>query len=210
MTNYDWALLLHLVAVIAFFSGMAIATAAQVGAWRRERSGEVAAVLALARLGVLVVAVGLVLVLVSGLWLVEETRRSLGDGWISTSLLLLVVSLLLGAVGGRKAKLARRLAERQASEAPVGPEVQALLRDRAALAANVLAAAATLAVLVLMVWPRTSASALVHVLAGLARPDHAPRVPGDPEDHDGDDEADDGIDDLCAEADRDRAHHHPE
>ena len=152
MTNYDWALLLHLVAVIAFFSGMAIATAAQVGAWRRERSGDVAAVLALARLGVLVVAVGIVLVLVSGLWLVEETRRSLGDGWISASLLLLVVSLLLGAVGGRKAKLARRLAERQASEAPVGPEVQALLRDRAALAANVLAAAAALAVLVLMVW----------------------------------------------------------
>ena len=57
---------------------------------------------------------------------------------------------------------------------------------------------------------RTSPSALVHVLAGLARPDHAPRVPRDPEDHDGDDEADDGVDDLCAEADRDRAHHHPE
>lgn len=152
MTEYDWALLLHLAAVICFFSGMAIATAAQLGAWRRERSGDVAAVLSLARAGVLVVAVGLVLVLVSGLWLVEETRRSLVDGWISASLLLLVVSLLLGAVGGRKAKLARRLAQSQAPESPAGPEVQALLRDRAAMAANVLAAAAAIGILVLMVW----------------------------------------------------------
>ena len=117
MTEYDWALLLHLTAVICFFSGMAIATAAQLGAWCRERSGDVAAVLSLARIGVLVVAVGLVLVLASGLWLVDETRRSLGDGWIATSLLLLLVSLLLGAVGGRKAKLARRLAESQAPDA---------------------------------------------------------------------------------------------
>jgi|RhiMethySRZTD1v2_1073278.scaffolds.fasta_scaffold227459_2 uncharacterized membrane protein len=152
MTEYDWALLLHLAAVICFFSGMAIATAAQIGAWGRERSGDVAAVLSLARLGVLVVAVGLVLVVGSGLWLVDETRRSLGDGWISASLSLLVVSLLLGAVGGRKAKLARRLAESQAPEAPVGQEVRALLRDRTALGANVLAAAAALAILVLMVW----------------------------------------------------------
>ncbi len=152
MTEYDWALLLHLAAVICFFSGMAIATAAQIGAWGRERSGDVAAVLLLARLGVLVVAVGLVLVVGSGLWLVDETRRSLGDGWISASLSLLVVSLLLGAVGGRKAKLARRLAESRAPEAPVGQEVRGLLRDPTALGANVLAAAAALAILVLMVW----------------------------------------------------------
>jgi uncharacterized membrane protein len=152
MTEYDWALLLHLAAVICFFSGMAIATAAQLGAWRRERTGEVAAVLSLARSGVLVVAAGLVLVLASGLWLVDETGRSLEEGWISASLLLLLVSLLLGAVGGRKAKLARRLTQSAAPDASVGPEVRALLRDRASLAANVLAAAAAFAILVLMVW----------------------------------------------------------
>ena len=88
----------------------------------------------------------------SGLWLVDETGRSVGDGWISASLLLLVLSLLLGAVGGRKAKLARRLAESQAPDAPAGTDVRALLRNRTALAANVLAAAAALGILVLMVW----------------------------------------------------------
>jgi uncharacterized membrane protein len=151
VTSYDWALLLHVTGVIGFFSGMAIATAAQLGAWRRERAGEIAAVLALARVGVLVVAAGLVLVVGSGLWLVDETRRSVGDGWITVSLLLLLVSGLLGAVGGRKAKLARRLAESQ-PPAAADPVIVALLRDRAALAANLLASAAAVGILVLMVW----------------------------------------------------------
>ena len=152
MTSYDWALLLHVLGVVGFFSGMAIATAAQLGAWRRDRAGEVAAVLALARVGALVLGGGLVLVVASGLWLVDETHWSLEDGWITVALLLLLASLLLGAVGGRKAKQARRLAEAQAPEATVAPLVQTLLRDRAALAANLLAAAAPLGILVLMIW----------------------------------------------------------
>jgi uncharacterized membrane protein len=152
VTSYDWALLLHLGAVVAFFSGMAVATAAQLGAWRRERAGEVAAVLALARAGALLVGGALVLVVGSGLWLVDETGRSVGDGWITASLLLLLVSLLLGAVGGRKAKQARLLARSQAPDAPPEPAVLALLRDRASLAANLLAAAVAVGILVLMVW----------------------------------------------------------
>lgn len=152
MTSYDWALLLHLVAAIAFFSGMAIAAVAQLGAWRREFSGEIAAVLALARLGVLVVAAGLVLVLVSGLWLIEETRRSLGDGWIVWALGLLGLSLVLGGAGGRRAKEARVLAASRAPDAPPDEALRRLLHDRASLAANLLASVAALAVLVLMVW----------------------------------------------------------
>jgi uncharacterized membrane protein len=152
VTAYDWALLLHLAAAIAFFSGLAVATAAQLGAWRRERAGEVAAVLALARAGALLVAGALVAVVASGLWLVDETAWSLGDGWISASLALLVASLLLGAIGGRKAKQARLLAASRPADAPTGDDVLALLRDRASLAANGLAAAAAVGILVLMVW----------------------------------------------------------
>jgi hypothetical protein len=51
VTAYDLALLLHLVAVIGFFAGMALAAAAQVAAWGRSRPGEIAAVLSLARTG---------------------------------------------------------------------------------------------------------------------------------------------------------------
>lgn len=152
MTSYDYALLFHLVAVIGFFAGVAVAAAAQLGAWRLERPGEVAAVLRLARNGVLLVALAAILLFVSGLWLIEETGHSLGDGWIAVSLLLLVVSAALGAIGGRKPKRARQLAERSTEDAQLDPEIRALLRDRGGLVANALAFAAAFAILVLMVW----------------------------------------------------------
>jgi uncharacterized membrane protein len=93
-----------------------------------------------------------VVVVASGLWLVDETRCSLGDGWIVAALLLLLVSLLLGAAGGRRARQARVLAASREPEAPVDRDVLALLHDRASLAGNLLASAAAIGVLVLMVW----------------------------------------------------------
>jgi uncharacterized membrane protein len=149
VSSYDLALLLHLVAVISFFAGMAIAAAAQLASSRRERACEIAAVLGVARTGVLLVAAGTVLLLVSGLWLIEETGHSVGDGWLALSLVLLVAAVLLGAVGGRKPKQARLLAEQQADKEQFDPRIAALLRDRAA---NLLAAAAAFAILMLMVW----------------------------------------------------------
>jgi uncharacterized membrane protein len=152
VTAYDAALLLHLLAVIAFFAGAALATAAQLAAARRPRPGEVAAVLALARTGVVLVGAGALLVLVSGLWLIEETGHSLGDGWVALALGLLVAAGVLGAAGGRKPKRARLLAERQPADAPLDPQIPALLRDRVSLALNAASGAAALAILVLMVW----------------------------------------------------------
>jgi uncharacterized membrane protein len=152
VTSYDFALLLHLVAAIAFFAGITVAAVAHFSARRLERPGEIAAVLSLARTGVLLVGAGALLVLVSGLWLIEETGRSLGDGWIALSLLLLALAGLLGAIGGRKPKRARLLAEGQAADARPDPAIVALLRDPVSLTANVLAAACAVAILVLMVW----------------------------------------------------------
>ena len=152
MTSYDYALLLHLVAVIGFFAGVAVAAAAQLGAVRRERPGEIAAVLGLARAGVIVVGLATALVLATGLWLIEETGHSLGDGWIALSLLLLVAAGVLGAVGGRKPKEARRLAESHSPDSAPDPAIRALLSDRLSLAANALSAVAAFAILVLMVW----------------------------------------------------------
>lgn len=152
MSSYRLALLLHLVGAIGFFSGIALAAAAQASALRRLRASDVAALLGLARVGVVLVAAGFSLVLATGLWLVEETGWSLGDGWLAASLGLLVLSVVLGALGGRSPKQARLLAERQAADAPSTPEIGRLLRDRLSLVANVASAAAAFTVLVLMVW----------------------------------------------------------
>jgi len=155
MSSYRLALLLHLLGVIGFFSGLAVAAAAQAAARRRERAGEIVALLAVARVGVVLVAGGFVLLVVAGLWLVDETAWSLRDGWLASSLGLLAASVLLGAVGGRKPKRARLLAERQPPAARPDAEIGRLLRDRPSWLANAAASAAAFVVLVLMIWRPT-------------------------------------------------------
>jgi uncharacterized membrane protein len=155
VSEYDWALLVHLVGVVLLFSGMAVAAVAHEGARRREQAGEVAALLGLTRAGVALVALGAILVLAGGFWLIEASHDaySLGDGWIAASLGLLVLAFVLGAAGGQRPKRARRLASELAeSGAAASPELRALLADRLSLGLNYLAALCVAVALVLMVW----------------------------------------------------------
>src|SRR5262245_55497109 len=103
MTGRDWALAVHLLGVVFLFSGMSIAGVLHAAARRQERPSQVALLLGLTRVGVLFVGAGGVLVLVGGFWLIEESDGfySLGDGWIAGGLGLLVVSFVLGALGGQ-------------------------------------------------------------------------------------------------------------
>jgi uncharacterized membrane protein len=149
---YEWALFLHLAGAILFFGGLIVATVAHLTALRARRPSEVAAVLAAARWGVLLVAAGLVLAVGAGFWLLSETGYGL-DGWVVASLALVVVALAAGGVGGQAPKRARRLATRLAAERDEpARELDAALRDHRADACNGLAAAAAVAILVLMVW----------------------------------------------------------
>ncbi|HET8651786.1 MAG TPA: DUF2269 family protein [Gaiellaceae bacterium] len=155
MSEREWALLLHLVGAVLLFSGTAIAGVAYAGARRRERPGEIAALLGLTRAGVAFVAAGALLVVGSGLWLIEVSNGfySLGDGWIAGAFGLLVVSFLLGALGGQRPKRARRLASRLADGGGGTPEeLRNLLDDAGSDALNYAAALAMVAALVLMVW----------------------------------------------------------
>ena len=97
----------------------------------------------------MLVAAGALLLVGTGLWLVEiwDGVYSLGDGWIAASLGLLALSFVLGAIGGQKPKQARKLAEGGG-----GAELRRLLDDRRADAFNYAAALAVIAALVLMVW----------------------------------------------------------
>ncbi len=154
MTEFDWALLLHLIGVVSLFSGMTVAAVADQAARRRERPSEIAALLGPARVGAIFVAAGTVCVLAGGFWLVGSTEAySLGDGWIGASLALLVAAFVLGGIGGQRPKQARLLASRLArqDDAP-SEELGRLLGDRLSLVANYAAAAAVIAALVIMVW----------------------------------------------------------
>lgn len=149
---YEWALFLHLAGAILFFAGLAVAAVAQASARRRTRPGEIAALLGAARWGVLLVAAGMLLAIVFGFWLLDLTGYGL-DGWVVTSLVLLLAALVAGGIGGQAPKRARLLADRLAREGDEpSTELDALLRAPLAAALNWAAAAAAVGVLVLMVW----------------------------------------------------------
>jgi uncharacterized membrane protein len=154
MTEREWALLLHLVGVTLLFAGMAVAAVAEAGARRQERPDVIAALLGLTRTGVALVAAGALLIVGSGLWLIEASNGlySLGEPWVAAALGLLLLAFVLGGLGGQRPKRARRLAARTAGEPGDLAELRALLDDPVSRALNYAAALAVVAALVLMVW----------------------------------------------------------
>lgn len=149
----DAALYLHLLGAFSLVAGTVVAGVAFESARRRETPAEIALLLGLSRIGVLLVAIGTLLVLGFGLWLVHLGSWGYGTGWVDAALGLLVAVIVLGAVGGQRPKRARKLAAELARDgAPASTELRSLLDDRAALAVNHLAALLLLAIVALMVF----------------------------------------------------------
>lgn len=157
MTTYQWLLGLHVVAAMLFLSGAVTVGILHLAAIRSPKPSDVAALLGLTRVGVVVVVVGALASLALGLALVAQLAyRSLGDTWIVLAIVLWVVSVVLGAIGGRSARETRYLAKKLAAE---GDEPSAELRrrvaDRRSLVLNYASLLAALAILALMLWKPT-------------------------------------------------------
>jgi uncharacterized membrane protein len=155
LTRYELALFFHLLGALLFIAGIILAGVAFEAARRRQQPAEIALLLGLTRVGVVLVGIGALLVLGFGLWLVHlgGFGFGFGAGWVDAAITLYLLALVLGAIGGRRPKQARRLATRLAAEdGPVSTELRGLLDDRLSLAANYTSAAAVLAILVLMVF----------------------------------------------------------
>jgi uncharacterized membrane protein len=120
---------------------------------RRDQPAEIAMLLEMTRVGVLLVALGGLLLPIFGLWLVHLGDFGYSSGWVDVAIALYVLALALGGLGGQRPKEARRLASRLASEhAPMNADLRALLDDRASRAANYGSLVVVLAILVLMVF----------------------------------------------------------
>ena len=147
------ALFFHLLGAFAFVAGTIVAGVAFETARRKTTPAEIALLLSLSRIGVLLVALGTLLVLGFGLWLVHLGAWGYGAGWVDAALGLLAATVVLGTVGGQRPKRARKLAGKLAAEqAPVNDELRALLDDRATLATNYVSALMLLAIIALMVF----------------------------------------------------------
>ncbi|HWC87953.1 MAG TPA: DUF2269 family protein [Solirubrobacteraceae bacterium] len=147
------ALFFHLLGALLFVAGIALVGTAFETARRRERPGEIALLLGLTRVGVVLVAVGGLLLPIFGLWLVHLGHFGYGSGWVAAAIILYVVAMVLGGLGGGRPKRARILAARLAAEGDVAnEELHRLLDDRRSRVCNYLASVIVLAILVLMVF----------------------------------------------------------
>lgn len=153
VTSYTIALFFHVVGVLLFVSGIVLAGVPFEVARRRSDPAEIALILSLTRIGVLLVGAGTIIVLGFGLWLVHLGRFGYSAGWVEAALVLFAVALVLGGIGGRRPKQARRRAVRLAVEqAPVDGELRRLLDDPLSRGVNYASAIAVLGILCLMVF----------------------------------------------------------
>jgi uncharacterized membrane protein len=153
LTRYELALFFHLLGALMFVAGIVLAGTAFEAARHRERAAEVALLLGLTRIGVVLVAVGGLLLPVFGLWLVHLGGFGYSSGWVDAAIALYLLALALGGLGGQRPKQARILATRLAAEqAPLSTELRALLDDPLSRASNYGSLAIVLVILVLMVF----------------------------------------------------------
>jgi uncharacterized membrane protein len=153
MNRFNIALFFHLLGMLLFVGGIVLAGVAFEFARRQRRPADIALLLALTRIGVLLVATGSLLIGAFGLWLVHLGHFGYGSGWVDASIAVYVIALILGAFGGQRPKQARRLATQVNEDQPsVSPQLRALLDDPLSRAANYGSLVAIFAVLALMVF----------------------------------------------------------
>jgi uncharacterized membrane protein len=153
VNKYEWLLALHVTGAFLFLGAAVVALVLNTAVLQRDRPSEVALLLRLTARANIGFGVGLLLLLVFGLWLVDDAGYGYGDGWIVAALVLFVLSNVFGAVGGARAKPAHELAERLAAEGDApNAELKARLRDPIALSLDYGAAVLGFAVLALMIW----------------------------------------------------------
>jgi uncharacterized membrane protein len=145
--------MLHVTGAFFLVSGSVTAGVLNVLAQRAERPSESALLLRLIRVTVIVIGVGVASTLIFGIWLWHELGFGIGTVWIWASIVLWVIANALGGMGGKQQERTRKLAEQLAAAGDtMTDELRALLRDPRANALSWLAGAATIAVLVLMIW----------------------------------------------------------
>ena len=152
MTGYQIGILFHLIGVILFFAGAAVAAVATMAAGKREKPSEVAAILGLARPGALMLGVGGVILLLAGFYLSGKID-GYGQRWLEISILLFVIALVLGAWGGRRSRGVREYAARLADGGGGDDAIlRSMLSDRLTWLLHWGSVVLAVLVLVLMVW----------------------------------------------------------
>lgn len=153
MTTADWLLMFHITSAFLLVGGSTMAAICSGLAMRSELPSEAAFLLRMIKLALPFIFAGVAGTFIFGIWLWHELGFGIGTGWIWASLVFWVAASALGGAGGKHQEKARELAERLAAAGDTtNDELRALLRDPKGNALSWAAGAATITILVLMVW----------------------------------------------------------
>ena len=144
MKFYDWLLFLHVAAAFATVASVVVFGTLLTVSWRAETAREASPMLGLWRLGFMLWNVGGLSVLVLGVWLaIDNSSVEPWDGWVIAAYVLWAIASFAGsrvAVGYREAVEGD------------GATLAATVRSQAGIALYALMAAATLALLAVMIY----------------------------------------------------------
>jgi uncharacterized membrane protein len=149
----QWLIALHVSGAFLLLGGGVLAAAFNVSAQRSDRPSEIALFLGLTRIAVVAIALGALMTLVIGFWLVSDQDYSFSDAWVASSLVLWFVAIWAGQTGGARDRQTRLLAEQLAAESNVAtPDLRARLRNPRTLALSYGSGVVLVVVLALMIW----------------------------------------------------------
>jgi hypothetical protein len=121
----DWILAFHLLSAVALVAAEVMFSIMIVGLWRSSDPARVASTMPLARIGAVLVMVGMAGTVVFGLWLaISRDEYQPWDGWIIIALVLWLIGGFLGQQSGAGyAAGGQRAAELTASGTTSSPEL---------------------------------------------------------------------------------------
>lgn len=156
MSSVQWLLLAHLLSAFTFVSGAVAAGVIQIAAIKAEQPSEIALLLRLVRVPVALVTLGALATLAFGFSLVHQLHLPNSLLWIRLAFVLWILSMVLGGLGGRRARHAREYAERMAGgEDLPAAELRRLVADPVSVGLSTASFVVVLGIIVLMVWQPT-------------------------------------------------------
>lgn len=155
MAFSDWLVALHVLAAFSLVAGLVLFTVLIASAWNLDVPSDVVRTFRISRVGNALVGVGLIGVIVFGIWLaIDLDAYDVWDGWIIAAIVLWLVLAEVGRRTGATYDAARdRAAELvgQRRDSP-SPELNAMLRSRRGLVLHFVGLALALLLLLDMIF----------------------------------------------------------
>ena len=151
----DWILALHLLAAFALIAAEVAFSIMLAALWRSDSPARVASTMLLARVGVILVGVGMARTIVFGIWLaISLDAYQLWDGWVRVAALVLwAVGGFTGQQSGQGYQAGGELAEKLAAEGTTSsPELAEIFGTSRAFWFHIATVVVVVLILVDMIW----------------------------------------------------------